>query len=73
MNRLEIRSAPDPAAAVTAVLMPGTSVYRCERRGTFIGVMFPEEGGRVDCSTRPRERRCPAGWTDTPLEVELTG
>jgi hypothetical protein len=72
-NRLALRSAPDPAAAATMVLMPGVSIYRCERRGAFLGVMFPEEGGRVDCSTRPPGRECPTGWTDAPLDIEITG
>jgi hypothetical protein len=72
-HRLELRPAPDPATPVTVVLMPGASVYRCEPRGAFVGVMFPEEGGRADCSTRPPERECPTGWAVAPLEVEITG
>ena len=71
-RRIEVRPAPDPATAATIVLAPGTSVYRCERRGVFHGVMFPEEGGKVDCSIRPAGRVCPMGWTDAPLEVEIT-
>src|SRR5262245_18701468 len=51
-RRIEVRPTPDPAAAPTIVLAPGTSVYRFERRGVFLGVMFPEEGGKVDCSIR---------------------
>jgi hypothetical protein len=72
VHRLELRPEPDLAAAATILLMPGDSIYRCERRGAFLGVMFPEEGGRVDCSLRTSGRECPTGWTDAPLEVEIT-
>ena len=72
-RRVVLRPAPNPTAAATVVLMPGTSIYRCEQHGSFLGVMFPEEGGRVDCSMRPAGRECPTGWTDEPLETEITG
>ena len=72
-SQLALRPAPNPATAPTVVLMPGTSIYRCEQRGAFHGIMFPEEDGRVDCSMRPPGRECPTGWTDEQLETEITG
>ena len=71
-RRIEVRAAPNPDSAATIVLTPGTSIYRCEQRGAFLRVMFPEEGGKVDCSIRPPSRICPMGWTDAPFEVEIT-
>ncbi|HET7717028.1 MAG TPA: hypothetical protein VFK86_15505 [Bauldia sp.] len=73
VSRTEVRAAPQPGAAVVTVLEPGTSVYRCEKRGAFLGVMFPEAGGAADCSLRPPGRECPAGWTGDDLETEITG
>ena len=73
LTRIEVRVAPARDAVVAATLDPGTSVYRCERRGAFLGVMFPEEGARADCSLRDPGRGCPTGWTDAAFETEITG
>jgi hypothetical protein len=73
LMRTEIRVAPDQDAALAATLDPGTSLYRCERRGAFLGVMFPEEGASADCSLRDPGRECPTGWTNVAFETEITG
>jgi hypothetical protein len=69
---IEVRSAPNRASVAIIVLAPGTSVYRCEQSGVFRGIMFPNEGGKVDCSLRPPAHACPTGWTAAPLEIEIT-
>lgn len=72
-DKLELRPAPDLNVAPSTLLGSGTSIYRCEQRGDFFGVMFPEPGGKVDCSMRPAGRECPTGWADVPPKTEITG
>lgn len=72
-DKLELRPTPDLNAAPSTSLGPGTSIYRCEQRGAFFGIMFPEPGGKVDCSMRPAGRECPTGWADVPPKAEITG
>ena len=69
----DVHAAPAAESALVAHLAAGRFVYRCERRGEWLGVMFPREGERIDCSRRPAGKACPLGWVRGRGRMEILG
>jgi hypothetical protein len=51
----------------------GRFVYRCERQGDWLAIMFPGLGETVDCSQRPPTRGCPTGWVQGDVTTAIFG
>ncbi|HXV24194.1 MAG TPA: hypothetical protein VED46_08035 [Alphaproteobacteria bacterium] len=68
---LLVYSAPDPDSAIVARLEAGRYIYRCVRSGDWLGIWFADD--RVDCSTRPDDRKCPSGWINQDPDTESFG
>jgi hypothetical protein len=68
-----IRATPLATAVLLAELEAGRFVYRCERRGNWLAVMYPAAGEPVDCSRRGDDRACAIGWTLGEIATEIYG
>ena len=68
-----IYAEPRPGLARLAELADGRFVYRCERRGEWLAVMFPAPGEAVDCSVRSAREACAIGWIQGDLETMVMG
>ena len=68
-----VYATPAPGSAPLAELDEGRFVYRCERRGDWLAIMFPGAGEAVDCSVRPAARACPIGWVRGDVEASVMG
>jgi hypothetical protein len=69
----DVHAAPGAESALVARLAAGRFVYRCERRGEWLGVMFPQQGERIDCSRRPAGKACSLGWVRKQVRMEILG
>lgn len=56
-----------------AELQDGHFVYRCERRGAWLAVMFPAAGEAVDCSLRGVDDVCRIGWVWGDVATAVLG
>lgn len=68
-----VYSAPRSGLKPVAELAKGRPIYRCERRGEWIGVMYPEVNEKADCSERRSGSECPVGWIRHGTGIELLG
>jgi hypothetical protein len=68
---LPVYSAPNENSLIVATLDAGQYIYRCIRSGSWLGIWFAD--GRVDCSTRPDNRKCPTGWINQEPDTERFG
>jgi hypothetical protein len=68
-----VYAAPEAQARPFVTLDTGRFVYRCTRRGAWLGVMFPAAGEPVDCSARAAGNPCPLGWVRGDLETTVLG
>lgn len=73
MEATAVYPAPKSGLAPVAKLAQGRYVYRCEERGEWLGVMFPAEGEKVDCSERRPERACSLGWIGQRTKMRVLG
>jgi hypothetical protein len=73
MEMTVVYAAPGSGLAPVTKLVQGRFVYRCEQRGEWLGVMFPAEGEKVDCSQRRPERACALGWIRRDVKMEILG
>lgn len=64
---------PASDAALLVELEAGRLVYRCDRRGAWLAVMYPAAGEAIDCSTRPPERACRVGWMHGEVPTAIFG
>jgi len=53
---------PTKPKSVATILVPGRFIYRCEKRGEWTKVMYPEIGEKINCSYRKEVHRCSIGW-----------
>jgi len=73
LEPVAVHAAPTEGAAVLLELAPGRFVYRCERRGAWLAIMFPAPGEALDCSQRPPTRACPTGWVQGDVATAIFG
>ena len=73
LQPVAIYSQPSRDAALLATLERGRLVYRCERRGTWLAVMYPGPDEPVDCSTRSEPHTCTIGWVTGELQTTIFG
>ena len=73
LEPVAVHAAPTEGAAVLLELAPGRFVYRCERRGAWLAIMFPAPGEVLDCSQRPPTRACPTGWVQGDVATAIFG
>lgn len=70
---VDVHAAPAAESTLVAHLAAGRFIYRCEQRGEWLGVMFPLQGERIDCSRRPAGKACPLGWVRGRVRMEILG
>ena len=68
---VHVRPASD--AALLETLERGRFVYRCDQRGAWLAVMYPEPDEPVDCSMRSEAPFCTVGWVNSELRTENFG
>jgi hypothetical protein len=69
-----VHAAPEASSPQMTRLDKGHFVYRCERRGEWLALMFPRtRGEKTDCSLRRRDPQCSMGWVRGNLVTELFG
>jgi hypothetical protein len=73
LQPVAVRVEPAPWSALLLELDRGRFVYRCERRGDWLAIMFPAAGEAVDCSRRPPRRSCPIGWVQGDVATAIFG
>lgn len=73
LEPVTVHAAPAEGATLLLELARGRFVYRCERRGTWLAIMFPAPGEALDCSHRPPTRACPTGWVQGDLRTAIFG
>ncbi len=68
-NFLSVRSGPHSKRQELDRLREGTSVIICEKRGRWLGIVYPAPGTTTDCGlSSPRTKRspytgpCRSGW-----------
>jgi hypothetical protein len=71
-NSARVYSAPGNRRVITT-LRKGAAVYRCERRGAWLGIMYVLPGEKADCSLRHKSRPCRLGWIRHPAPIESAG
>lgn len=66
---LSVRSGPSARHRTIARLGNGANVFACVRQGAWFGIVFPPDGGRMDCGVlQPRRANsnyagpCRSGW-----------
>lgn len=50
-------------------LEKGRFVYKCEKWGKWLGIMFPGVSDKIDCSERPIGSLCRLGWI--PINTKM--
>jgi hypothetical protein len=62
---------PASDAALLGELKAGWFIYRCDRRGAWMAIMYPAPGEPIDCSLRPARQACLIGWVhgDAPTMI----
>jgi len=73
LEPVTVHAAPAPRSAPLLELARGHFVYRCERQGDWLAIMFPPPGEPVDCAQRPPTRACPTGWVQGDLTTAIFG
>lgn len=73
LQPVALHAAPAAGSALLLQLEGGRFVYRCERRGDWLAIMFPAAGDAVDCSVHPAERACPIGWVQGDVATAIFG
>jgi hypothetical protein len=71
LEPVPVHAAPAVGSALLLKLDRGRFVYRCERRGEWLAIMFPAAGEAVDCAGRSAARACAIGWVrgDVPTRT----
>lgn len=69
----EVFNAPVSGLNPTARLNAGRFVYLCERQGEWLGIMFPGENEKVDCSQRAADQACSLGWISQKINIKIIG
>ncbi|NMG76237.1 hypothetical protein [Aromatoleum diolicum] len=72
-EEVEVFAAPESGLKPVKILVQGRFVYRCEQRNGWLGVMFPGDEEKVDCSHRTAEIRCFRGWIRQDIRMEILG
>jgi hypothetical protein len=70
---VEIYALPRRGLRPMAELSDGDFIYRCERRGEWLAIMFPDPGEAVDCSVRSAGNACAVGWIHGDPETMVMG
>ena len=73
LEPVAVHAAPAPRSPLLLELARGRFVYRCERQGAWLAIMFPAPGEAVDCARRPPTRACPTGWVQGDLTTAIFG
>ena len=73
LQPVAVHAEASPRSALLLELERGRFVYRCERRGEWLAIMFPEAGEAIDCSLRAPERACAIGWVEGDLATAIFG
>jgi hypothetical protein len=73
LRPVAVHAEPAPRSALLLELGRGRFVYRCERRGDWLAIMFPAAGEAVDCALRPPEHACPIGWVEGDVTTAIFG
>jgi hypothetical protein len=73
LQPVAVHAEPAPRSALLLELDRGRFVYRCERRGEWLAIMFPAADEAVDCSQRPAGRPCPIGWVQGDVATATFG
>ena len=73
LEPVAVHVAPATDSALLVELGRGSFVYRCERRGEWLAIMFPETGQAVDCTVRTPELACPIGWVEGEVTTTIYG
>jgi hypothetical protein len=68
---LHVHSAPDSSSPIVLTLEAGQYIYRCVQSGDWLGIWIAD--GRIDCSTRPNNRKCLSGWINQEPDTERFG
>ena len=66
-------ASPSSDAAPLAELEAGRFVYRCERSGDWLAIMFPAREEAIDCTRRPAGEACSIGWVRGNVQTAIFG
>jgi len=60
---------PAESALGMTVLKPGRFIYRCEKQGIWIAIMYPEVNDKVNCHYREGDELCTIAWVKKDLNT----